>query len=81
VYTKESITFNPNAFINIEFTLLLLIVLLLRLLIHSIIIPCLLIHNTINLDSIYNQISFPMDTILFLLTILFEDSVHLLKIG
>jgi len=34
--------------------------LLLCLLIHSIIIPYLLIHNTINLDSIYNQISFPM---------------------
>jgi len=50
--------FNPKTFIIIEFTLLLLIALLLRLLIHSIIIPCLFIHNTINLDSIYNQIPF-----------------------
>jgi len=67
--------FNSKAFIIIEFTLLLLITLLLRLLIHSIIIPCLLIHNTINLDSIYNQILYYVNTILFLLTILPEDLV------
>jgi len=77
---RRILRFNPKAFIITEFTLLLLIALLSHLLIHAIIIPCLLIHNTINLDSIYNQLSFPVDTILFLLTILLEDSVHLLKI-
>jgi len=63
-------------------SLLLLIALLLRYLnfLNKLIIITCFYSPYIDTYSVFNQISFPADTILFLLTVLLEDSVHLLKI-